>query len=61
MPLTILISQALKADKETALPCFLHSELNKLQTLLNPSPMGIDLIRQQLFIEKPFQSLIMPP
>jgi hypothetical protein len=60
MPLTLLISQALKADKETAIRCFLHRELNELQTLLKPSPMGLDLIQQQFLIEKPFQSPIMP-
>jgi hypothetical protein len=54
MPLTLLISQELKADKEAAIPCFLHRELNELQTLPKPSPMGSDLIHQQFFIEKPF-------
>jgi hypothetical protein len=52
--MTFLISQALKADKEAAIPCFLHRELDELQTLLNPSPIGLDLIHQQFSIEKPF-------
>jgi hypothetical protein len=54
MPMPLLISQALKADKEAAIPCFLHREFNELQTLLKPSPIGLDLIYQKFFIEKPF-------
>jgi hypothetical protein len=54
MLLTLLISQALKVDKEAVIPCFLHRELNELQTIFKPSPIGLDLIYQQFFIDKPF-------